>query len=221
MALVLADIKERVRVEGKDAIDRFADLHEDFIKETCLEISKSKDFHHFEETVTKTVPSPKTDWFDLDTNFYNTIQVGFLNSDGNMKFLEYVSESDYFFKNYQLSSDVLGFYRLRYTSNKWQMCLINGPDAGSTLYILQKTITDDVTKFPDNMKEAIIKGATSRFLKFQEGDDLEMAMTLQEDYFRLLNQDDHFGDKRVSRQPRRTKTLNELYSGATANRYGN
>lgn len=212
--LYTSNIDLRLKVEGKDAIDRFAEERANFIKDTCTEISTDQDYEWLMETITYTVPATKTDWIDLEKDYYGVQAIGHLKVGGTQtRYFDYVDENDYFYQSQKIQTDGLGRYRLRWneTKNLFQFALINGPDAGETVSVLVKKFYQRPEDFPDFMEEIIVKGALMRFLEFLEGDDLAVAQMIMNRYNLMAKQKKKLGDEKIAtRQPRRTKTHKEL-----------
>lgn len=218
MAIYTTNLDERLRVEGKDATNRFQAQRLKFIEDTCTEISSSQDYHWLEETTNLTVPATITDWINLPDNFQKVLSVYYSGQP-----LEYVSERDYAADRYKVTTyAVFGYYRIRFNNvtAKFQIALVNGPAAASSVQLLYKKWLDKPEKFPDFMEEVILRGALSRFLAFQEGDDLEVAIDSRNEYIRLAQQQDKLGNNSLVDKPRRTKTNRELMQAEMMNRYG-
>ncbi len=219
MPIQTKTLDNRVKVEGKDATNRFPDERRNFIRDICIEISSSQKYFWLKETVDLTIPATKTDWIDLPESFHREVSV-FLNG----RFFEFLSEDDYAMDNYSYTTNnPAGFYRIRWneTTGFFQICFINGPDAGTVVKALIKKYLKQPEDFPDFMEEVLVKGALARFLAMQEGDDLELAIDTRSEYLRLaIQQEDKTGNNAVVTQPRRVKTNSELYDREMNNRYG-
>jgi len=202
-----SDIDLRVKSEGKDYLNQYAAERAIFIQDTCFHISTSLDYYWQKETLTPTVPSVKTDWFELHRNFHAAKLVQF----GNRTFT-FISEEDYGYEYYQVTSSSEGRYRIRYnnTKNVWEMALVNGPPAGSQLVVIIKKLFKDPEDFPQEFEEAIVCGAVARFAEFLEGDDLEFSQQKFNRYSDLTNTQHKNGSNKVAGTPRRTKTYKEL-----------
>jgi hypothetical protein len=218
MPINTKSLDNRIKVEGKDATNRFPDERRNFIRDICVEISASQRYEWLKETFDLTVPATKTDWINLPQSFHQDGAVFY-----NGKNITYLSETDYAMDNYRFTTaEPYGFYRLRYnqTAGLFQISLVNGPEAGQTVKVLVKKYLTQPEDFPDFMEEVLKMGALARFLAMQEGDDLELAIDSRNEYIRLALQHDKVGNNNLVQEPRRTKTINELYERETYNRYG-
>lgn len=222
--LTQQDIAYRIRVEGKDSNDQFAEEIDNFIRDACVEISTSQNYYWLNETISVTVPSTITDWIDLDDDFHKVEVVAYNdpNSGNDVKYFSYVHERDVVNQYNQLYvANTCGYYRLRWNAdtNTFQICLINGPSAGSSIQILIKKWLKAPEQFPDFMEETLVKGGVGRMCTFLEGDDLEYGKNQLEEYRQLAKQQDKLGNNQLSRTPRRTKTNAELNQGRMLNEY--
>lgn len=214
----LADIDLRVKVGGKDALNRFAKEREDFIRDVCIEISTNQEFEWLLETIDITVPATATDWINLPLTYRSTVEV----FDTTGAKMTYVSETDYACDRYKYNTEFShGLYRIRWDKDggRFQIAFVNGPVTGTTMKVLCRKYLDSPEDFPDFMEEVIVRGALYRFLAFQEGDDLETAMLHQTEYTRLTKQTQMLMDNQVVEKARRVKTNRELYNSNVNNRY--
>lgn len=218
MPIPTQSIDNRIKVEGKDATNRFSDERKNFIRDACVEISTSQRYEWLKETIDVVIPATITDWIDLPEYFHQEAAVFY-----NGKNIVYLSETDYAMDTYRYTTYVpYGYFRLRYNESLgvFQISFVNGPTAGATVKILIKKYLSQPEDFPDFMEEIIKTAALSRFLAFQEGDDLELAVDQRSEYIRLAQQQDKIGNNNLVQEPRRTKTNAELMDRETLNRYG-
>lgn len=224
MALSDAAILERVRVEGKDAINRFNTERVNMLRDTCREICTTQNYSWLKEIVNHTLPATPGDWVNIDEPHHQVAAIAYTGTVGGetrKRYFEFVDEDNYFTENLQLTDhNRIGYYRLRWDEDnvRWQFALIGGPASG-TVEVLQKKIFTASPSFPEFMEEALVQGTLWRFLKFLEGDDLDSALIAKEQYEMLVKQHKAFGDDYISQQPQRVRTIKELYDAQNVNVY--
>jgi len=219
----ITQIDYRVKVEGKDLVDRFSTERENFIRDTCIELSTAFEFSWLEETKTLTY---STDWIDLWTDMHHVEAVSLV-PDGVDKahFFERIKERDVTYKAAQIASGQLVGYRLRWNEDTrvWQLKIVNGPTSSTnTINVLILKYLESPEKFPNQAEEAIVRGAVARFSAFLEGDDLPYAEQQYARFIGLGKQLYSMGDLVKSSGPgsqRRVKTQAEIDDERSRNKY--
>lgn len=224
MALTTVAIDARVKVEGKDSNDQFGTERANFLRDTCIEITTSQDYYWLWETITLTVPAIVTDWFNIASNFHKVETVCYANTaqQSNKQFFTFVRETDVIDQYYQIySGSADGRYRLRWneSTKAFQMALINGPAAGSSILVLVKKFYNTPESFPDFMEETLKQGTLARFLTMLEGDDLEYGKQIMDEYRTLGKEQEKLGNNEISHKTRRAKTNKELDENTRLNQY--
>lgn len=213
MALVLATLAARVKVDGKDSANQFGTQIQEYIKDTLREMTLSLDWRFLKKTATLSLASG---WIALPSDFKKLLGVMY-----NYEPLKMLNEEDYFMRAYQFDSNhvdqsTTAYYRLRYdaSSSLWQISFLNMPTSGTVDYLYQ-AFTDDVTTVPSQFEEPIVLGAVAKFMRLMEGDDMTVAdkyesqfRTQTEQLFSYMDMD------RYSNEPDRVKTNAEIEAKA-------
>lgn len=213
MALVLATLLERVRVLGKDTNTQYTTERTNFIKDIVREITTTFDWHWLYKINDITTTST---WQNLPTDFHKSKGI----KDAAGKRVRFLSEEEYFIKAEEITNNKLGYYRLKWddTNARWQIKFENVA-ASVALNQLYKWWTSDVTKMPDFLEEAIVVGATAKFMAMLEGDDAEQAQRYRNDFVFLIQQHKFLGDNDAGDGPKRMKTNFEIETDDSIQRY--
>lgn len=209
MALVLATLSARVKVDGKDSSNQFSTQREQYIKDTLREMTMSLDWRFLKKPTTLSLASG---WISLPSDFKKMLAVMYNNEP-----LVMLQEEDYFQHAYRFDGnhteqERTAYYRLKYdaASSLWQISFLNMPTTGTVDYLYQ-AFTDDVTTVPAMFEEPIVLGATAKFLRLMEGDDMTVADKYEQQFRTQTEQLFSYMDvDRYSNEPDRVKTNAEI-----------
>lgn len=186
MGMSLEDVLQRTKIEGKDSLDQFSQVRENFVRDICREITTSLNFNWLEEIITITSSADGT-WVNLPTNVLKIAGVMI-----NNRPLQPISEELYFKMITRLvptNSGDKAFYRSRwYDVTRRKQITFVGVSTGTTVTLLIRKFYDDPGKLPDELEEAVVQGTLFKFNSFLEGDDTQVAITHYQRYQGILKQ---------------------------------